>query len=147
MLIPVFEGPLRLPELSNLIIEFRNFYLTDFLCHWPLLLQRVCVCRPLSNYCSYDKPACKKWQTISVIYNNAPVCPHYEKWRLSLNFLSVWEQTDSYSEFILKSCLLALFYWKRSYIRRKLRSFVGMVSHMLHLNCNAVMVPFPLSDR
>jgi hypothetical protein len=42
----VFEGPLRLPELSNLIIEGRNFYLTDFLCCWPLLLQRarICVC-------------------------------------------------------------------------------------------------------
>jgi len=44
----VFEGPLRLPELSNLIIEGRNFYLTDFLCSWPLLLQSarvgVCVC-------------------------------------------------------------------------------------------------------
>ena len=64
----VFEGPLRLPELSNLIIEGRNFYLTDFLCSWPLLWQSarvcvcvcVCVCGPLSNYCSYDKPACRK---------------------------------------------------------------------------------------
>jgi hypothetical protein len=44
MPIPVFERPLWLPELSNLIIKNRNFYLTDFLCHWPLLLQRGRLC-------------------------------------------------------------------------------------------------------
>lgn len=46
MPIPVFDGPVCLPELSKLIIEGRNFYLTDFFCHWSLLQQRArfCVC-------------------------------------------------------------------------------------------------------
>jgi len=80
---------------------------------------------------------------ISVKYNNAPVCPHYEKGRPSLDFLSVCKQTDSYSEFILKYFLLAFFYWKRSYVRRKLRFFVGMASHLLPHNCNVCDGPFP----